>query len=99
MTRESKRFLFLLMTALSLGLPALAVAAADQENQDIIPIVIDALRSNDAEMQSGVMGIVRSVPGPQFTKALIAELPKLSATGQVQLLSALGDRGDAAALP
>ncbi len=99
MTRESKRFLFLLMTALSLGLPALAAAAADQENQDIIPIVIDALRSNDAEMQSGVMGIVRSVPGPQFTKALVAELPKLSATGQVQLLSALGDRGDAAALP
>ncbi len=99
MTRESKRFLFLLMTALSLGLPALAAAAADQENQDIIPIVIDALRSNDAEMQSGVMGIVRSVPGTEFTKALIVELPKLSATGQVQLLSALGDRGDAAALP
>lgn len=89
----------MLMTALSLGLPALAAAAADQENQDIIPIVIDALRSNDAEMQSGVMGIVRSVPGTEFTKALIVELPKLSATGQVQLLSALGDRGDAAALP
>lgn len=89
----------MLMTGCAVGLPAMAMGAADQENQDIIPIVIDALRSNDPEMQSGVMGIARSIPGPEFTKALIAELPKLSAMAQVQLLSALGDRGDAAALP
>ena len=99
MARESKRFFFLLMGALAILGPGRAGAAADQGNQDIIQIVIDALKSNDPEMQSGVMGIVRSIPGPEFTKALVAELPKLSATGQVQLLSALGDRNDATALP
>jgi len=99
MARESNRFFFLLTAVLAIGWPGVAGAAADQGNQDIIQIVIDALKSNDPEMQSGVMGIVRSIPGPEFTKALVAELPKLSATGQVQLLSALGDRNDATALP
>ena len=99
MVQESKRFFFLVMAVFALGLPGAAIAADDQANQDIIKVVIDALKSNDPEMQSGVMGIVRSIPGPEFTKALVAELPKLSATGQVQLLSALGDRGDGTALP
>jgi HEAT repeat protein len=99
MVRESKKFFFLLIAAWAVSLPGAAVAAADQGNQDIIKIVIDALKSNDPEMQSGVMGIVRSIPGPEFTKALVEELPKLSTTGQVQLLSALGDRADATALP
>ncbi len=87
------------MAVLAVGWPGVAAAAADSGSQDIIPIVIDALKSNDPEMQSGVMGIVRSVPGPEFTKALVATLPTLSATGQVQLLAALGDRNDPAALP
>jgi len=99
MVRESKRFFFLLIAAVALGLPGVAAAADDQGNQDIVRIVIDALKSNDPEMQSGVMGIVRSIPGPEFTKSLVQELPKLSTTGQVQLLSALGDRADATALP
>lgn len=99
MMRESKRFFFLLMAALTLGGAGRTWAAADQGNEDITKIVIDALKSNDAEMQSGVMNIVRSIPGPEFTKALVAELPKLAPMAQVQLLSALGDRDDATALP
>jgi HEAT repeat protein len=50
-------------------------------------------------MQSGAIAIVRDIPGPEVTKALVQELPKLPATGQVQLLSVLGDRGDVTALP
>jgi HEAT repeat protein len=100
MVRESKRFFFLLMAAAAVGLPGAVVAgAADQPNQDIINMVIDALKSNDPQMQSGAIAIVRDVPGPEVTKALAEELPKLSATGQVQLLSALADRGDGTALP
>jgi HEAT repeat protein len=100
MIHESKRFFFLLMAAFAVGLPgAVAAGAADQPNQDIINMVIDALKSNDPQMQSGAIAIVRDITGPEVTKALAQELPKLSATGQVQLLSALGDRGDATALP
>jgi HEAT repeat protein len=96
--RESTRYLFLLMAVFAFGRPG-AAPAAEQADPEIVKIVIDALRSKDPEMQSGVMGIVRTIPGTDFTKALVEELPKLSATAQVQLLSALGDRGDATALP
>lgn len=100
MMHESKRFLFLLVTVVALGLSGVAVAgAAEQPNQDIINMVIDALKSSDPQMQSGAIAIVRDIPGPEVTKALVQELPKLPAAGQVQLLSALGDRGDATALP
>lgn len=62
-------------------------------------MVIDALKSSDPEMQTGAIAIVREIQGEEVTRALAEELPKLSATGQVQLLSALADRGDTVALP
>ena len=100
MVWESKRPFLLLMAAAALGLSGVAAAGAgDQPNQDIINMVIDALKSNDPQMQSGAITIVRDIPGPEVTKALVQELPKLPATGQVQLLSVLGDRGDVTALP
>jgi HEAT repeat protein len=61
-------------------------------------MVIDALKSNDPQMQSGAIAIVRDIPGPEITKALVQELPKLPPARQVELLSVLGDRGDATAL-
>jgi HEAT repeat protein len=97
---ESKRFFLLLMAAVAVAMPGVAAAgAAEQPNQEIIDMVIDALKSNDPQMQSGAIAIVRDIPGPEVTKALVQELPKLPATGQVQLLSVLGDRGDVTALP
>ena len=50
-------------------------------------------------MAAVAIGMVKEMPGPEVTKALAAELPNLSATSQVQLISALGDRGDKVALP
>jgi HEAT repeat protein len=99
MTKESKTF-FLSMAAVALGLLGGTVAlAAEAPSQDVINMVIDALKSKDPQMQSGAIAIVRDIPGPEVTKALVQELPKLPPTGQVQLLAALGDRGDASALP
>ena len=66
---------------------------------DAIAIVIDVLKGNDQTMQAAVIAMVREMPGTEITQALARELPNLSAAGQVQLLSALGDRGDPAALP
>jgi HEAT repeat protein len=97
---ESKRFFLLLIAVLAVGLPGVAPAgAAAGPDQDVINMVIDALKSNDPEMQSGAIAIVRDIPGPEITKALVQELPKLPPTGQVQLLSVLGDRSDMTALP
>jgi len=72
-----------------------AFAAQD----DAIAIVIDVLKGSDQTMQAAVIAMVREMPGTEITQALARELPNLSAVGQVQLLSALGDRGDPGALP
>ncbi|MCU0918038.1 MAG: HEAT repeat domain-containing protein [Planctomycetes bacterium] len=100
MVQESKILILLLLAALILALPGVGIAGADSAaNKDIIDMVIEALRGNDPQLQSAVIAIVRDMPGPEVTKALVQELPKLPAAGQVQLLSALGDRTDATALP
>ncbi|MHC4192791.1 MAG: HEAT repeat domain-containing protein [Planctomycetota bacterium] len=72
------------------------IAAIPQQGADHI---IDVLKSDDRQMQSMVVGLLRDIPGTDMTRAIAAELPNLSVSGQVQLLSALGNRGDQAALP
>jgi HEAT repeat protein len=101
MAQQSKKLGLLLMAVAGMGLLGMAVATApaDEANQEILKMVIDALKSDDPQMQTGAITIVREIPGEQVTQALAQELPKLPVTAQVQLLSALADRGDAAALP
>jgi len=72
--------------------------AAGSSQDDPVGIVLEILRSGDQEMQAVAIAMVKEMPGPEVTKALAKELPNLSAASQVQLLSALGDRGDTAAL-
>jgi HEAT repeat protein len=100
-SRQSKKFCLLLAMTFAVVLPgAAAVAVAgDEANQEIIKQVIDALKSDDPQMQTGAITIVREIPGPEVTKALTQELPRLTPAVQVPLLSALADRGDALALP
>ena len=78
---------------------AFCCAASEQPQDDALAIVLDVLRSNDQEMQAVAIAMVKEIPGTEMTKALAKELPNLSAASQVQLLSALADRGDSAALP
>jgi len=98
---RQRKFCVLLAMAFAVVVPGVAVVAVagDEANQEIINQVIDALKSDDPEMQTGAITIVREIPGPEVTKALVQELPKLPPAAQVQLLSALADRGDALALP
>jgi len=72
---------------------------ASEQPDEAVGIVLDILRSGDQEMQAVAIAMVKDMPGAEVTKALVKELPNLSAASQVQLLSALSDRGDAAALP
>jgi HEAT repeat protein len=76
-----------------------AVFLGASEQNEAVSIVLDILRSDDQEMQAAAIAMVKEMPGTQVTEALAKELPNLSARSQVQLLSALGDRGDAAARP
>jgi HEAT repeat protein len=69
------------------------------EQDEAVKIVLDILKSGDQEMQAVAIAMVKDMPGTEVTKALVKELPNLSSASQVQLLSALSDRGDAAALP
>jgi len=74
-----------------------AVCFGASEQDEAVGIVLDILRSDDQEMQAAAIAMVKEMPGTEVTKALAKELPNLSAKSQVQLLSALGDRGDIAA--
>ena len=62
-------------------------------------IVVDVLKGDDKVMKTVAIGLVREIQGTKITEAVVAELPNLSAARQIQLLSALADRGDSAALP
>lgn len=78
---------------------AVCFAGSEQVEDDPIGIVLDILKGDDQEMQAVAITMARDIAGSEMTKALVEELPNLSAAIQVQLLSALGDRGDPAALP
>jgi HEAT repeat protein len=73
--------------------------AAESSQDDAVSMVLEILRSGDQELQAVAIAMVKEMPGAEVTEALAKELPNLSAAGQVQLLSALGDRADTAALP
>jgi HEAT repeat protein len=87
------------MVLLSLCACAVCFGVSEQPQDEAVGIVLDILKGGDQEMQAVAIAMVKDMPGTKVTEALTKELPNLSATSQVQLLSALGDRGDAAARP
>ncbi len=88
-----------LATYAVIGCAMVSAAGSEEPENEMIGIVIDALKGNDESMQSMAISLIRDMPGADVTKILARELPNLSARGQVQLLSALADRGDRSALP
>ncbi|MHC4660028.1 MAG: HEAT repeat domain-containing protein, partial [Planctomycetota bacterium] len=61
--------------------------------------ILDVLKGDDEQIQAAAIGLLREIPGKKVIKAVTAELPNLSVAGQVQVLSALADRGDSSVLP
>jgi HEAT repeat protein len=78
---------------------AVGFGASESSGDDAISVVLDILKSGDQEMQAVAIAMAKDMAGKDVTEALAKELPNLSAASQVMLLSALSDRGDAAALP
>jgi len=58
--------------------------------------ITDALSKGDPELQSGAIKLVNELPESQEIGRIVDELPSLSVLGQVQLITALGNRGDPA---
>ena len=77
----------------------ICMVVSSQARGDAVTIILDELKGGDPERQAVVIAALRDMPGEEITLALAKELPNLAPAAQVQLLSALGDRSDPAALP
>ena len=64
-----------------------------------IPLLVEALRSDDWILTAAAARTALDLPGAAVTAALAGELAKLPADKQLLLLATLGERGDAAAGP
>ena len=63
-----------------------------------VQMLTAALTGKDRTLQSAAIRCARSTSGSELTRTLAAQVPTLPADVQVQLIDALGDRGDSAAL-
>ena len=79
---------------------ALSSSAKDEPNSELVQMVVNLLSEKDKDLRAVGLDQVRNeAKGTAATKQFAAQLPKLNAAEQAGLLSALADRGDAAALP
>jgi len=90
---------YALVTYAVIGCAMVSAVRCEEPENEAIEIVIDVLKGDDESKQAMVIALVRDMPGAEVTRALARELPNLSVRGQMQLLSALADRGDRTALP
>jgi type 1 glutamine amidotransferase/HEAT repeat protein len=67
--------------------------------QDAAEVIADVLENEGQAMQTAAIKLLRDIKGTEIIKVAAAKLPGLSATSQIQLLAALADRTDKAALP
>lgn len=64
-----------------------------------VPIAVEALTGQNADLQSAALMCVRKMEGKEATTAFAGVFGKLTVPMQALLLDALADRGDSAALP
>lgn len=60
-------------------------------------IILEVIRAGDPAMQEIAFGLVGEIKADEDVKTLAAELPRLAPAGQVQLITALANRGSAVA--
>ncbi|MBI4876861.1 MAG: HEAT repeat domain-containing protein, partial [Acidobacteria bacterium] len=89
---------------LAAGEPEMVRAGALQglvalTGKEALPDLDREAGSASPKMQAAAIRLLNGMPGPEITKTLTGLFPKLPAARQVQLVAALGDRGDVAARP
>jgi HEAT repeat protein len=68
------------------------------KGKDALPVLMAAVEGKEQQLQGPAIRMVNEMSGADVTKALAAALPKLPPAAQIQVLTALGDRGDKTAL-
>jgi len=63
-----------------------------------VKIIKNVLGGRETSMQTVAISLIRQVPGKEIIKTATKRLPKLKTQQQVQMISALADRGDTSAL-
>jgi HEAT repeat protein len=97
---QSKRLLLRGMLCLTTIFGLVATVAAAEENDELVQMVVDLLGDKDKDLRAvGLEQVRTEAKGQAATKQFAAQLPKLPPEVRVGLLSALADRGDAAARP
>src|SRR6516162_636906 len=93
----------ILISIVIVSLSVLAKAtlrAADEKPDELVQMIVKLLGDEDREFRAAGLDQVRTgAKGAAATKVFAARLPKLDASAQAALLSALADRGDMAARP
>lgn len=64
-----------------------------------LPLMVEAIRSESYVSAVDAIGISMELTGPETTQALVGELAAAKEPKQILLLQALGNRGDATAVP
>ena len=82
-----------------LALKTSALRGAILARTDGVALLLEQVRSNERPMRDVALRMIRELPGPQVTPALVRELDRLPAPLQVLVIAALVDRADPAALP
>ncbi len=62
-----------------------------------LPVLTAALQDGSPRLRAAAIRSMLAIPGASTTKAMVDAVPNLPVHGQVQMLDALGDRGDPAA--
>jgi len=77
------------------ALKGLIMNAGDKTSE----VMVEALKSNDKQMQTIAIGLLRDIAKPDVIKAAAEQMGNLAAAQQVQLLAAVSDCKDNVALP
>ncbi len=64
-----------------------------------LPALSRELVSADSDLQAAAIHLLNRMPGPEVTALFLKQYPGLAPIGQVRVLGALAERGDAAARP
>ena len=83
--------------------PMIRIAALDGlaavDGAAAIPALSRELASSNFDIQSAAIRFLNRIPGPEVTSLFVKQYPSLGPVGQIHVLTALGERGDAAGRP
>jgi len=101
-TKNTRHTNCLLLTALLFSVSFASFLAGEARGADgeVVDMIVELVSSSDNDMRMLALQQIREeVPGEDATRRFVELLPKLPPDVQVQMIDALGERGDATARP